>query len=107
MYFLLFYEGVEAYAERRAPFRPAHLAHIREALERGELLQAGAYAEPVDGSVLLFRAASAAVVEEFARRDPFVQNGVVARWWVRAWTTIVGPDATTPLLEAPANVPLA
>ncbi len=98
-YFLLFYEGVAAYAERRAPIRPAHLEHIREALERGDLIQAGAFADPVDGSVLLFRTSSAAVVEEFARQDPFVRHGVVERWWVREWTTIVGQEATTPLLQ--------
>jgi uncharacterized protein YciI len=104
MHYLLFYQGVEKYAERRAAHRPAHLEHIRAALERGELVQAGAYADPVDGSVLLFRGDSPAVAEEFARQDPFVQHGFVERWWVREWTTIVGAEATTPLLPEPPAV---
>ncbi len=98
MYFLLFYEGVENYAEVRTPYRPAHLALIREAHARGELLQAGAFADPADGSVLVFKGDTAAVAEAFARQDPFVTNGVVKRWYVRPWTTIVGADAANPLI---------
>jgi uncharacterized protein len=97
-YYLLFYEGVENYAEVRAPFRPVHLQMAREAHARGELVQAGAFADPVDGSVLVFRGDSPAVAESFARQDPFVTQGVVRRWYVRQWTTVVGPDATVPTL---------
>lgn len=103
MYYLLFYDGGPDYAERRADHRPAHLAHARAALERGELVQAGAYADPVDGSVLLFRGDSAEVAERFARLDPFVTQGVVGKWWVREWTTVVGPEATVPLLPGPGT----
>ena len=54
-HFLLFYEADGDYAERRKPFRAAHLAHARAAKDRGELVLAGGLAEPVDGSVLLFK----------------------------------------------------
>ncbi|MGQ0648306.1 MAG: YciI-like protein [Gemmatimonadaceae bacterium] len=98
MHYLLFYEGADNYAEVRAPFRPAHLQHAREAQERGELVQAGAFMHPTDGSVLLFRGDASDVAERFARTDPFVREGVVKRWYVREWNTIVGPDATVPTL---------
>ncbi len=62
MHYLLFYEVVEDYVERRAAFRSEHLAHARLAQKRGELLLAGALADPVDGAILLFRAESPAVV---------------------------------------------
>jgi uncharacterized protein YciI len=52
MYFLLFYDYVENAVERRAPFREAHLKLAREANARGELILAGAFAEPVDGAAL-------------------------------------------------------
>jgi serine/threonine protein kinase len=55
MHYLLFYDVVPDYADRRAPFRAAHLAHARAALGRGELLLGGALAAPIDGAVLLFR----------------------------------------------------
>jgi uncharacterized protein len=93
MHYLLFYDVVENYPERRAPFRAAHIALAREAVARGELILAGAYNNPPDGSVLLFRGSSPAVAEAFAAADPYVTSGVVTRWRVREWTTVVGPQA--------------
>lgn len=98
MYYILTYEGVDSYAEVRAPFRPAHLQHARDAYARGELVQAGALMHPTDGSVMIFRGDSPEVAERFAATDPFVLNGVVKRWTVREWTTIVGADATVPTI---------
>ena len=40
-----------------AQFRPQHLDRAREAYARGELLLAGALADPVDRALLVFRAA--------------------------------------------------
>ena len=53
----------------------------------------GALADPVDGAVILFRGDSPAAAEQFAKSDPYVVNGVVKRWYVREWTTVVGADA--------------
>jgi uncharacterized protein YciI len=97
MHYLLFYDVVSDYAERRIPFRAAHLAHAWAAVERGELLLAGALADPVDGAVLLFDAAAQAVVEAFVAADPYVLNGLVTRWRVRPWTTVVGGGASNPI----------
>ena len=93
MHYLLFYETGPGYEERRKPFRAAHLQHGREAVERGELVLAGALANPIDGAVLLFRSDSPAAAEEFAKADPYVVNGLVKKWYVREWTTVVGTDA--------------
>jgi uncharacterized protein YciI len=93
MHYLLFYDVVPGYAERRLAFRAEHLAHARAAVERGELVLGGALADPVDGAVLLFRGESAAVAETFAVADPYVTSGLVTRWRVRKWTTVVGKDA--------------
>lgn len=97
MHYLLFYEVVDDYVSRRAPFRAAHLALAREAVVRGELMLGGAFANPVDGAVLLFRGSSPAVAESFARQDPYVKNGLVTRWYVRKWTTVVGAAAEAPI----------
>lgn len=105
-HFLLFYdEVVDDYVARRAPLRQAHLELARSAKQRGELLLAGALAEPVDGAVLLFRGESAEVAEAFARADPFVTSGLVLRWRVREWTTVVGDQAAFPVDPAPAARP--
>ncbi len=97
MHYLLIYDAVEDYAERRAPFRAEHLARAREAVARGELVLGGALADPIDGAVLLFRGDSPAAAEAFAAGDPYVLNGLVARWRVRPWTTVVGELAESPL----------
>ena len=99
MHYLLFYDVAEDYLERRATFRAAHLALARQAIERGELVLAGALAKPVDGAVLLFRGSLPAVAEQFAAADPYVANGLVSRWYVREWTTVVGPEAEVPLKD--------
>jgi uncharacterized protein YciI len=96
-HYLLLYDAVENYVERRQQFRDAHLKHAWGAYERGELLLAGALADPVDGAVLLFRGPSAEVAERFAKADPYVVNGLVTRWRVREWTTVVGELAATPI----------
>jgi hypothetical protein len=97
MHYLLFYDVAPDYLERRAAYRDAHLQLAWNAQARGELLLAGALAEPVDGAVLLFQGDSPAVAEQFARNDPYVRNGLVIAWRVRLWTTVVGQDAATPV----------
>jgi uncharacterized protein len=97
MHYLLFYDVAPDYVERRAALRAGHLAHAWRAHERGDLLLAGALADPVDGAVLLFRGPSHEAAEAFARADPYVTHGLVTRWRVREWTTVVGADAASPL----------
>jgi uncharacterized protein len=97
VHYLLFYDVVPDYAERRLPYRPAHFAHAKAAVDRGELILGGALADPIDGAVLLFRGDSPVAVEEFAKTDPYVTNGLVKAWKVRVWTTVVGPTAEVKL----------
>jgi uncharacterized protein YciI len=96
-HFLLFYEAGPDYLERRPQFRGAHLKHAWDAHDRGELVVAGALADPVDGAVLMFRGPDKSVAEDFARADPYVLNGLVERWHVREWTTVVGELAAMPV----------
>ena len=97
MHFLLLYEMGPDYLERRAAFRTEHLKLAWAASDRGEMLLAGAYADPVDGAAILFKGDSPAVAERFAAEDPYVKNGLVRSWRVRQWTTVVGPEAATPV----------
>jgi uncharacterized protein YciI len=96
-HFLLFYDVAPDYLARRAEFREAHLAKAWAAHARGELVLGGALADPVDGALLLFAGESREVAESFARRDPYVLNGLVTRWRVREWTTVAGDGAAAPL----------
>jgi len=101
MHYLLFYDYAGDYMERRNQFRAAHLKLARQAVARGEVVLGGAFANPADGAVLLFRGSSPAAAEEFARADPYVLNGLVTKWRVREWTTVVGPEAEVRLPDFP------
>jgi uncharacterized protein YciI len=90
MYYALLYETVADHVERRVPFRAEHLALAEEARAAGTLVLAGAFADPVDGALLVFRCDGPAAVEDFVRRDPYVRNGLVTRWRIRPWTVVVG-----------------
>ena len=97
MHYLLLYDLVDDYVTRRAPLRPQHIDHARQAVARGELVLAGALADPPDGAVFLFRGSSPAAAKAFADGDPYVAHGLVTKWRVREWTTVVGPEAEAPL----------
>jgi uncharacterized protein len=91
MYFALFYDAVPDYLERRQAYRAEHLAHARRAHSDGRLPLAGAF-NPPDGALLVFRCDNKSEVEEFARNDPYVINGLVTAWRVREWTVVIGDN---------------
>lgn len=93
-HFILTYEYVADYVDRRVAYRPAHFAHATPYGERGELFLAGACIDPgAPIGVLLFEVEDRETVEAFARADPYVKNGIVAAWRVREWTTAFGDRA--------------
>lgn len=69
MHYLLFHDVVSDYVIRRQPLRAAHLAHARPFVERGEV----------------------------AAADPYVRQGLLTRWRVRPWSTVVGRDPEVPV----------
>lgn len=89
-YFALVYDLVPDYLDRRGSFREEHLGMAREAHARGELLLAGALADPADTAFLVFQGEDGTAAERFAEADPYVRNGLVTRWRVRPWTVVVG-----------------
>jgi uncharacterized protein YciI len=91
-YHALFYEMVEDFVARRAAYRDEHLRLARESFARGELVLAGALADPPAGALLVFSSADASAAETFARNDPYVKNGVAKTWKVRPWTVVVGNE---------------
>jgi uncharacterized protein YciI len=92
MWWLLLYDVVDDYLARRSAFRDEHLGLASAAHERGELVLAGAFADPADGAALVFRGPDRSVAEDFARADPYVRNGLVTTWRVREWSVVIGGD---------------
>jgi len=103
-YYALIYELVDDMVNRRVPFREEHLRLAREARERGELVLAGALSEPVDSALLVFHVDDKSKVEGFARKDPYVINGLAKKWQVRPWNVVVGnePSASSSAAASPA-----
>lgn len=100
MHYLLFYDYIPEYIQRREKFRAEHLSLAWDAHERGELLLAGVVDKPLDGAILLFDVDSEKIIEEFAEADPYVVNGLVHEWRIRPWNTVVGDQAVNPLRPA-------
>lgn len=100
MHFLLLYDFVPDYLQRRTAHRGEHLRLAWEAHRRGELLLGGALAEPADAAVLLFQGENDRPARAFAQDDPYVKAGLVTRWSVRPWTTVIGDGAATPVRSA-------
>lgn len=94
MHWLLTYDYIEDIATRRAPFREAHLALVRQLHERGVLLMAGAVGDPIAGALFVFTAEEQAVVDDFVARDPYVREGLVTASQVRPWSVVVGQAKT-------------
>jgi uncharacterized protein len=92
VHLLLEYTLADDYLERRAALREDHLALLRAAHERGELLMAGALPDPYDRSLLVWTAPRE-VVERFAESDPYVVQGLVTGWTVRPWNVVIGPGS--------------
>jgi uncharacterized protein len=106
-YYALFYEVVDDFVARRAPFRQEHLRLAAEAQKRGEIVLAGALAEPADRALIVFHAADKSKVEAFARKDPYVVNGLVKKWEVRPWNVVVGnepPSSSSSSAPTPGTV---
>lgn len=97
---LLLYDVVPDYVERRGEYREEHLRLANESAARGELELGGAFgdfdSEPwqVAGAALAFHTDDRSVVETFARNDPYVRNGI-AKWRVVEWKVVVGSISTS------------
>ncbi len=89
-YYLLEYALIDDYLARRTAFREKHLALANEAHHRGNLILAGALAEPPDRAVLIWRASDRSVIERFIDDDPYVHQGLVTSWTIRSWNVVIG-----------------
>lgn len=96
-HYLLTYHVAADYLERRGEFRAEHLALAWISAGRGELVLGGALEDPVDVACLLFASEGPEVAQAFAQSDPYVREGLVERWSVRRWNTVVGELAADPV----------
>ena len=67
------------------------------ALSQMPVAQYPTIARPTGTIAASYPGASADTVESFAAGDPYVRAGLVKRWHVRKWTTVVGDAASNPV----------
>ena len=92
-YFAVIFHTVDDYVSRRAQFREAHVAMVRDAHARGEIVLAGAFADPVDRALLIFKGPDRSVADRFVDADPYTKNGLVKKVEIREWTVVTPQEA--------------
>jgi len=90
MYYALHYTLAKNYMEKRTAYRALHFAHISPYFDRGQLLMGGAYDDISQGALLIFKVDDKTKLEEFAKNDPYVINGVVVSWRINQWNVAIG-----------------
>jgi len=89
MYYILTYETVEDYVERRTPFRNEHLNLLRVELEKKHVLLGGALNDPADKAVIIWKVEDKKTIEDFVAKDPYVQNGLISKYEIRSWNVVI------------------
>jgi uncharacterized protein len=90
MKYVLLYESTPDFRTRVPAHIAAHRALWKAFHDDGRLLMIGPLTdEPAGEAMGVFTTRSAA--EEFVRADPFVANGIVARWRIREWAEALAP----------------
>ncbi|MFZ1993854.1 MAG: YciI family protein [Solirubrobacteraceae bacterium] len=86
--YLLLYTYVEDMADRRGPYRDAHLERIRAEREAGRITLAGALGAPPTGGAIVWTGVTPEVIERFTAADPYVVNGLVTAQRIERWNLI-------------------
>ncbi len=86
--YLLVYTYVEDMADRRGPFREAHLAAIRAERDAGHITLAGALGTPPTGGAIVWQGVTREDIETFTAADPYVVNGLVTAQRIERWNLV-------------------
>jgi len=81
--YVLLYETAEDVLEKAPAHFGGHVARGNEFHAQGSLLMYWPFGDPRERSMAVSTSREAAV--EFVENNPFVLNGVVRNWFIRAW----------------------
>jgi uncharacterized protein YciI len=88
MKYVVLYESAPDVRSLAPAHFPAHSARANAFHAGGTLLMIGTFDNvQEDGAMAIFTTREAA--EEFVKGDPFVLEGVVAKWHIRAWNEML------------------
>jgi uncharacterized protein YciI len=83
---ILQYEYVPDMAEKRTPYRQAHLDLIAAYHGDGRILMGGAVGDPPHAGLIVFRSPEAAAA--FVAEDPYGEAGLVVTSSIEPWTVV-------------------
>ena len=86
--YLLLYTYVEDMADRRGPYREAHLEGIRAERDAGHISMAGALGAPPTGGAIVWTGVTPEDIEAFTAADPYVVNGLVTSQRIERWNLV-------------------
>ncbi len=86
--YLLLYTYVDDMADRRGPYRDAHLERIRAEREAGRIVMAGALGTPPTGGAIVFQGVAPEHIEQFTAADPYVEAGLVTSMRIERWNLV-------------------
>jgi len=84
-HWLLQYSYVEDVVQKRKPFLREHLKLIGEFKAAGRFVMGGVLND-LSGATIIFK--NKVDADEFATRDPFVENGIVTKHEVKEWSVV-------------------
>jgi uncharacterized protein YciI len=93
-YYVAFFEtSFHSIAEVQAKYPQVIAAHLKRSNElhrEGKLLMAGAFLDrPNEPLTTMGVFPSKESAEDYAKADPFVVNGLVTKWHIREWASIL------------------
>ena len=89
MYYILTYETIDDYVEKRKPFRQEHLDLLKRELDAKHVVLGGALEDPTDKAVVIWKVQDKKTIEEFVSKDPYVQQGLVSKYEIRSWNVVI------------------
>ncbi|HWE14892.1 MAG TPA: YciI family protein [Solirubrobacteraceae bacterium] len=87
-HYLLLYTYVEDMADRRGPYRDAHLERIRAEKAAGRIVMAGALGRAPTGGAFVWQGVSPEEIERFTAGDPYVVAGLVTSQRIERWMLV-------------------
>jgi uncharacterized protein YciI len=85
---LLLYEYVDDMADRRGPYRAAHLERIRAEQQAGRVTLAGALGDPPHAGAIVFKDVAREHIEAFVADDPYMSAGLITGYRVERWNIV-------------------
>mmetsp|Transcript_31402 Transcript_31402/g.68662 ORF Transcript_31402/g.68662 Transcript_31402/m.68662 type:complete len:143 (-) Transcript_31402:1102-1530(-) len=86
--FLLEYVYVPEILDKRGPYREEHLAMAKEQIAAGNMKYGGPL-NPPTGAVFLWTCDDPAIIEEYAKKDPYVKAGLVPSYKITEWSILL------------------